>query len=542
MTGTNSSGKDALELTRLARVRLSQLRLEAIAAFSRGDSPAIVARSLGVSTRTVQRWAQKLRELGPAALQGPEWPGKSARLAPELLTQLEEDVRRGPKALGYAQVRWTSPLLSSHIRRRFGLRVGDRHCLRFLRQVGVSPSGRSKPPANTTAEAPAPENIGPLAAQSSRLLSDRQLKDRALSRIRRLASAGLPLVPFASTLFDLTSEAVPQTEGIQGICTDVHQQSWFFRGLDYLKWEPAIRKYAMEDNPEESGIVPQDRRDPTKVEALCFEQMVFPNFHKLAGYNELYRHLGAHHFIGAMLGQEETLGVYTLWRDESMKPFSHDDLQFLQLAAPHIAHAVKTARRLGEPSATENHFQAAASDRLGVVVMSLKGKVLALNQAAARLFHQLGVLDGLRADAFTIQISQGLEYIARTVRTIFHDRENSAHTGAPAARIFSHASGITLCLRGFVTERNRGKECVVVLVEQGELEQHRRQRIMYRYGLSPREAELLTLLGSGLSSRDIAARMGVGKGTIKTYANRIADKLDLRSLLALRQFAAQPGV
>jgi DNA-binding CsgD family transcriptional regulator len=363
------------------------------------------------------------------------------------------------------------------------------------------------------------------------------LKERAIQLIRRLASSGLPLVPFASALFDLTSEAVPQAEGIRGICVDVHRGSWFFCGLDYLKWEPAIRKYAMEDDPAESGIVPQAGRDRAITTTLSFEEMVFPEFHKLPGYHELYRHLNAHHFIGAMLGQGDALGIYTLWRSQSMKPFSSEDLHFLNLAAPHITHSIKTARLLSSYSSPRDDFQSLASSRLGVVLMSFKGKVLALNQEAERLFHQLKVFDRLKDDGS--QVSQTFDYIAHSLRAIFRGSGESTEIGAPEARLYSHWSGITLSMRGLLTDGSFGRGNFVVLIEQGELRRHRRQRIMYRYGLSAREAELLELLGSGLQAGDIAERMGIEKGTIKTYSSRLADKLGLATLKALRAFAIE---
>lgn len=538
MIPTVSSDGEVREFPDGGKTQLRRLRLAAIDALSRGETPATTARSLHVSIRTVQRWARKLKELGPAALQGPVWPGKSARLGPELLTQLGEDIKRDPQALGYTQIRWTGPLLSRHIRRSFGLRVGDRQCVRILHQLGATCGcDPSKPTTDSPRRELAFGGVEPSAGKYSHRLSDKQLKERAIQRIRRLASSGLPLVPFASTLFDLTSDAVRQAEGIRGICVDVHRRSWFFRGLDYLKWEPAIRKYAMEDDPAESGIVPQAGRDPAITTTLSFEQMVFPDFHKLPGYHELYRHLNAHHFIGAILGQGDALGIYTLWRSQSMRPFSSEDLHFLHLAAPHITHSVKTARLLSSYSFPRNDFQSLASSQLGVVLTSSKGKVLGLNQEAERLFHQLGVFNRLKDDGS--QVSQKLDYIAHSLRAIFRGSGESREIGAPAARLYSHWSGITLSMRGLVTDGSVGRENFVVLIEQGERRRDRRQRIMYRYGLSPREAELLELLGSGLPMGAIAERMRIEKGTIKTYSSRVAEKLELATLKALRAFAIE---
>jgi two-component system, NarL family, response regulator LiaR len=48
-----------------------------------------------------------------------------------------------------------------------------------------------------------------------------------------------------------------------------------------------------------------------------------------------------------------------------------------------------------------------------------------------------------------------------------------------------------------------------------------------RSGLTPRELNILALIAAGLSTREIAARVGVSENTVKTHSSRIYAKLDV---------------
>jgi len=47
-------------------------------------------------------------------------------------------------------------------------------------------------------------------------------------------------------------------------------------------------------------------------------------------------------------------------------------------------------------------------------------------------------------------------------------------------------------------------------------------------GITPRELEILELIASGLSTREIAARAFVSENTVKTHSSRLFDKLGAR--------------
>ena len=60
--------------------------------------------------------------------------------------------------------------------------------------------------------------------------------------------------------------------------------------------------------------------------------------------------------------------------------------------------------------------------------------------------------------------------------------------------------------------------------------------------LTPREREVLALIGAGLSNTEIAATLTLGEGTVKTHVGHIFAKLDLRDRAAAVVFAFDHGL
>ncbi|MEN8614670.1 response regulator transcription factor [Dehalogenimonas sp. THU2] len=60
--------------------------------------------------------------------------------------------------------------------------------------------------------------------------------------------------------------------------------------------------------------------------------------------------------------------------------------------------------------------------------------------------------------------------------------------------------------------------------------------------LSPREMEVLKLVGDGLTNGEIAEKLFLGESTVRTYLSRLLDKLHLRNRAAAVAYATRHGL
>jgi DNA-binding NarL/FixJ family response regulator len=57
--------------------------------------------------------------------------------------------------------------------------------------------------------------------------------------------------------------------------------------------------------------------------------------------------------------------------------------------------------------------------------------------------------------------------------------------------------------------------------------------------LTPRETQILTLIGAGLQPKQVAAELGISLSSVHTYRNRIFRKMGLASNAALIRYAVE---
>ena len=116
--------------------KLEARRIAAMARLRSGESTSAIARSLGVSIQSVQRWARCYRLRGEEGLRRLPKSGYRPKLAREKLAQLPSMLAKGPLAFGFETPVWTSERIASLIWSRFRVRYSWDHVQRLLPSLG----------------------------------------------------------------------------------------------------------------------------------------------------------------------------------------------------------------------------------------------------------------------------------------------------------------------------------------------------------------------------------------------------------------------
>jgi putative transposase len=125
---------------------LEQRRLKGARWLEQGVHQSEVARRVGVHRQSVSRWARQLEEAGRAGLKRAGRAGRKPKLSEADLKRIEQGLKQGPEALGYATSLWTSQRVGHLIAQECGVQYSLTHVWRLLKQLGWScqrPVGRA---------------------------------------------------------------------------------------------------------------------------------------------------------------------------------------------------------------------------------------------------------------------------------------------------------------------------------------------------------------------------------------------------------------
>lgn len=109
-----------------------------MALLGRGKSMNAVARQIGCSTGSVDRWKKALKKHGPDGLAPTPHPGPTPRLGKAQKRRLVAALKKGAVAAGYDSDLWTCRRVRDLIGKNLGVWYDFNHVGRILHALGFS--------------------------------------------------------------------------------------------------------------------------------------------------------------------------------------------------------------------------------------------------------------------------------------------------------------------------------------------------------------------------------------------------------------------
>jgi DNA-binding NarL/FixJ family response regulator len=194
---------------------------------------------------------------------------------------------------------------------------------------------------------------------------------------------------------------------------------------------------------------------------------------------------------------------------------------------------------LADRSVTMLVFDPHAASRIGLGVMLRRQAWVGRCLLASELDEAVALTRRFKPDAAIVDISNAGPFIASYINPLRATRGAmpvllSSHCRLPVRPSLSALGASALLSPGFTVEELTGAvRAVLVGDEQPWIDE-----TDHVEGLSDREREVLVLISTGATNREIAAAMHVGAETVKKHAGALYRKLGVRNRTEAAQRAA----
>jgi len=240
------------------------------------------------------------------------------------------------------------------------------------------------------------------------------------------------------------------------------------------------------------------------------------DFHARRLYRELYVGLGMEHQISMGLPSVlPHLTAIALNRNELGDDFDERDRVLLNALRPHLAQSYEHTRerdRLLRRAGT----LAGALEESGAHVIALEPQPSEVTPGALVLLYRHFGRPGTR-DPFPARLTRWLEGQRRAVKGA------NGEVPPPLAPIVAEHAGVRVVVR-YLPATSSTHEALLLDERSSPV----RVDELERLGLTRREAEVLQLLGSGVTNAKLAAELHVSPATVKTHLENIYRKLGAR--------------
>ncbi len=350
-------------------------------------------------------------------------------------------------------------------------------------------------------------------AAHARKLGDGEARARWRHEIVRLAHAGHDLPTLLDETVRVLRKAIPCEAGCWHALDPATLLETSYRAFNLPSENPlaAEIEYLHDDYNQFASLV----RAPNHSGILSVATGGRPE--RSLRYRELLRPLGLDNELRAEFVDDAAgWGSICLLRERSSKDFDAQEALLLEEVSSHVGHGIRVATLLRGASADIDN-----GDGPGLVLLDERQRLEAMTPAADMLLQALA--DGPGDDPG----SRELPYVVHAVAAKARLAGRATDTSANAQARVSTPNGSSLALHGCLLEGPARRQ-IAVIVERVQ-PRSLAPDIAAAYGLTKRESEMMRYLLQGLSTKQIAAALGISPYTVQEHFTAIFEKTGVRS-------------
>jgi DNA-binding CsgD family transcriptional regulator len=243
------------------------------------------------------------------------------------------------------------------------------------------------------------------------------------------------------------------------------------------------------------------------MEVVDYKSLVSTEF-----YNDFFKAGGIYYDLVAFASASSSArGAVCLHRAPQRKPFSAEDVAILDMIAPFVGnHLEKMA------SASVLSILHTASGK-GVILCDVQGRVLFCNEVARELCAPMRRIDG------TLRLVEDVSFIGYSLGDL---------------DVLAESCNVEVSSREVVLEQGRLGQLVTLEPRDGNTLAWADQ-LKERFGLSPREIEVLSRVMAGGANKEIAQALFITEYTVKKHLQGIAAKVGARTRTSIAHAVRQ---
>lgn len=246
----------------------------------------------------------------------------------------------------------------------------------------------------------------------------------------------------------------------------------------------------------------------------------------------------AHWFAGARapIAGCHSMG-FSFHRGTNDEQFNLQDLALFAMLLPHCARSLRLRHELQEQRRlAANAFELLARLAIAACVLDHEGRLLFANRRAERVFQSsdgLSLGRGGRLGAALAEEQAALQHLLGRDRLKLGPSASGAIAVArPSGKsayqlhLLPEPSALRLC----ETDKPR---FLLLIGDPADPARPLTENLVAAYGLTGREAAILAQIAEGLSLPEIAERLGIGHGTVRTHTKSLLAKTGCRKQVEL---------